>query len=184
MNIIEPHEKDFDNCITFFEKNISKIRTNRITTELISDVLINVYGTKTPLEQVASLSLIGPRTIMIESWDKSIIKEIANSLTNMELGAIPNIEGQIIHLNLPPLNEDTRKKMVKLLHSKAEESRISLRSIRDKVKTVIIMAEKSKEITEDDKYILLEKLDKIISAKNEKIKLIGDKKEKEIMSNT
>lgn len=180
MDIIESHQIEFGKVIDFFKKDIQSIRTNRANPELVNHLLIEVYGTKTPLEQLATLSVPEPRTIVIQPWDKNIIKEIERSLAKADIGTSPVVNEGIIRLILPPLNEERRNGLVKILHTKLENARKSLRVIRDSVRDKIVKAERLKEIGEDDKYRLFEKLDKITGEHQEEIRLIGERKEKEI----
>lgn len=180
MDIIESHQTEFGKVIDFLKKDIQNIRTNRANPELVNHLLIEVYGTKTPLEQLATLSVPEPRTIVIQPWDKNIVKEIERALAKADIGTSPVVNEGVIRLILPPLNEERRKGLVKILHAKLENARKSLRVIRDSVRDEIVKAERSKEIGEDDKYRLFEKLDKVTGERQEEIKLIGERKEKEI----
>ncbi|MFA5051274.1 MAG: ribosome-recycling factor [Patescibacteria group bacterium] len=182
MNIIESHKQEFENIVEFFKKDIQSIRTNRATPDLVSHVLVSVYGAKTPLEQLASVNVPEPRTIVIQPWDKSIIKEIEKALSSVDLGASPLSQEGIIRLVLPALSEETRNNLVKILKTKLEHAHQSLRKNRDLVREKIIKAERAKELSEDDKFSLLEDLDKFTVAKQEEMKLICERKEKEITS--
>jgi len=181
MDIIESHQQEFDKVIDFLKKDIQGVRTNRASPDLVAHLLVDAYGVKTPLEQLAALSVPEPRTIVIQPWDKNIVKEIERALISIDLGVMPNVSGGIIRLNLPPLNEETRKRLVKILQTKLEEARKSLRVVRDTIRDKIVKAERSKEITEDDKYRLFENLDNLTGQKQDQIKSIEEKKEKEIM---
>lgn len=182
MDIVEFHKEEFDKVVIFLKKDIAAIRTGRASPELVAHILVKAYGTKTPLEQLAALSVPEPRTIVIQPWDKNIVKEIEIALSSADLGTALQVDDDgTIRLSLPALNEETRKKLAKVLHSKLENARKSLRSVRDKVRESIVKAERDKEITEDDKYRLFEDLDKRSGEKQDEIKLIGERKEKEIM---
>ena len=180
MDIVESHQSEFGKAVDFLKKDIQSLRTNRANPELIAHILIEVYGTKTPLEQLATLNVPEPRMIVIQPWDKNILKEIEQALSRADLGASVVSNEGIIRLSLPPLNEERRKGLVKNLHTKLENARKSLRSIRDSVREEIVKAERSKEITEDDKYRFFENLDKLTGEYQDEIKLIGERKEKEI----
>src|SRR6056297_708491 len=152
-NIIEKHKKSFDKAVHFGKQDISSIRTNRASSKLVNNILVKSYGTKTPLEELASISVSDARTIVISPWDKNIAKEIEKALSQSDLGASPNIgQDNVIRINLPPLNQETREKIIKVLHQKLENARESLRSIRDEVKGEIEKSERNQDITEDDKY--------------------------------
>jgi ribosome recycling factor len=175
-------KQEGEKIIDFFKKDIQGLRTNRANVQLVSHLLVDVYGIKTPLEQLATITIPEPRSIMIQPWDKNLIKEIEATLTQADLGALPVVKDGVIHLNLPPLNEETRKKMVKLLQQKAENSRIKLRNLRDEYRSKILQLAKEKEISEDQKYRLLEDLDKKNKELMDEIETIKERKEKEIMT--
>jgi ribosome recycling factor len=146
----------------------------------VAHILVDAYGVKTPLEQLAAITVPEPRLIIIQPWDKNIIKEIEVALTQANLGTIPTVKETVIHINLPPLNEETRKNLVKILSQKLEKARNALRNLRDEFRSKINKAAKEKEITEDDKYRLFEDLDKKTAKFMEEIETIGQRKEKEI----
>lgn len=180
MDIIESHRPEFNKAIDFLKKDVQSLRTNRANPELVNHLLIEVYGIKTPLEQLATLNVPEPRIIVVQPWDKNIVKEIEQALSKTDLGFSVNAVEGMIRLSLPPLNEERRKDLVKILHNKLENVRKSLRNIRDSVREEIIKSERSKEITEDEKYRFFENLDKLTNEYQEEIKLIGERKEKEI----
>ncbi len=180
MDIIDSRQAEFDKVIDFLKKDIQGVRTNRANVDLVTHILVEVYGTKTPIEQLASISVPELRTIVIQPWDKNVIKEIERALSTADLGTMPSVSEGVVRLNLPLLNEETRKRLVKILQTKSENARKSLRSVRNSVREEIIKAERAKEITEDDKYRLFEDLDKLMAEKQNEIKLIGERKEKEI----
>lgn len=185
MDITQIHKLETDKVIDFLKKDVSSIRTNRANIDLVNHVMVEVYGNKTPLEQLACINAPESRLIVIQPWDKNVIKEVERALTLVDLGTTPSVSDDgIIRLKLPPLNEETRKNLVKILNSKLENARKILRSIRDNIRSDIIKAKAEKEITEDDKYRLLEELDKLSSRKHDEIRLIGERKEKEIMGLT
>lgn len=182
MDIVQSHEEEFEKAINFLKKDIQTIRTNRASIDLVANISVNVYEGKRPLEELASLSIPEPRTIVIQPWDKNIIKEIGQALSLINIGTSPQVSDDgIIRLNLPPLNEETRKDLVKILQTKLENTRKAFRSIRSSVRDEIIKAENAKDISEDDKYRLFDSLDELTNKNQEKIVLINKEKEKEIM---
>ncbi len=180
MDFIEAHQEKFNKIIDFLKKDIQSLRTNRVSTELVAHVLVDVYGVKTRLDQLASLSTPEPRLILIQAWDKSVSKNIEQALSVANLGATPTVTDGFIRLKMPALNEDTRKSLIKVLHDKLENSRRSLRNVRDEIREQIVKDERAKEISEDDKYRLFDQVDKLSREKQDEIKLIGQKKEEEI----
>jgi ribosome recycling factor len=181
MDFIKNNQEKFTKVIDFLKRDIQSLRTNRVSTELVAPVLVEAYGVKTRLDQLASLSVPEPRLILIQPWDKNLFKNIEQALVKAEVGSMPVISDGFIRLKMPSLNEETRKHLVKVLHEKLENSRRNLRGIRDEIREEIVTAERNKEISEDDKYRFFDELDQLTREEQEKIKEIGDKKEKEIM---
>jgi len=180
--MIEENRIKFEQVIEACEKDIASLRAARANPSLVENILIDAYGTKTPLIQLATLSTPDARTLVIQPWDKSIVKEIETSITNSDIGINPVNEGEIIRLVIPQLTEERRKELVRSLGKKIEQYRISLRNIRDEIREQITEAQKNKEITEDDKYKFFSDLDNMTTEYNKKIKEISDKKENEIIT--
>ncbi len=178
---LEIYKPEFNKFIDFFKKEIQAIRTSRATPELVAHILVRAYGVKTPLEQLASINIPEPRLIIIQPWNKEIFKEIEKALTEANLGSFPSIKGESLYLQLPPLSEETRNNLVKILRSKAEQIRAEVRRLRDEIRSKIIKEERAKTITEDMKYRLLEQLDKMTGQYIEEVRKIVERKESEIM---
>lgn len=173
--------EQFDKTIEHFKQEISGLRTGRATPALVEDVTVEAYGTKQQLKAVASITVLDAKTIAIEPWDKSIIKDIESALrSNTQLGLNPVNDGKVIRLALPELTQERRAELIKLLHQKMEQARIAVRKIREERKDEIDRALKEKQIGEDERYGLQDELDTTVKEYNEKIKTIGEEKEKEI----
>ncbi len=181
MYSLDPHIGDFDATIEHFKQDISGLRTGRVNPSMVDAIMIDAYGVKTPLLQLASISCPEPRTIMIQPWDKSIAKDIDSALQRSDLGLSPVVDGDIVRLNFPPLTEEKRKELVKLLGQKAEEAKVSLKQKREKVRDEIVSQQSVATITEDDKFQAFDRLDKAVRDYQEKIKNISETKEAEIM---
>ena len=183
MELIEKHKGDFEKSLKILEDDSATLRVGRANPMIVENLMVAAYGgAPTPLKQMASISVPEARTLLIQPWDKSISKDIEKAIIAANLGINPVNEGQQIRLTIPPLTEESRKELVRSVGEKMEKTRIAVRQLRDKVKDEIVKAEKSNEITEDDKYDLQKKLDDLVKEYNEKIKTIGDKKENEIMT--
>ena len=180
--VIEDSKQQFEKTLEFLKESISSLRTGRVSPSLIEKIMIESYGTKSELRNLAALSSPEPRTISIKPWDKGIIKDIEKALNNSDLNISPVVDEDLIRLNFPQLTEETRKELVKVLAKKLEEAKISLRKQRDKIKETILNLEKEKEIGRDEKFTSLKELDDLTREYNEKIKDIGLSKEKEIMT--
>lgn len=181
-SIINEHEEEFQKAIDFFKTEISGLRTGRATPALVENIPVMAYDQKMELKGLASISAPDPKTIVIDPWDKNLLKDIEKAINESDVGISPVVDGTVIRLNMPQMTEENRKEMVKILRQKAEQARVAIRGIREKVRDKIIKAEENKEITEDDRYKLQEQLDKHVNELNDTIERIADEKEQEIMT--
>ena len=168
--------------ISVFEENLSEIRAGRANPAILNKVMINYYGTPTPVNQVAGISVPEARLIVIQPWDASILKEIEKAILASDIGINPNNDGKVIRLAFPELNEERRKEIVKDIRKMAEEAKVAVRSIRrdgiDEAKKL----EKDSEISEDELKVAEDKIQKLTDKYVEEIDKILGAKEKEVMS--
>lgn len=176
------YTEQFDKTIDYLKQEINTLRTGRATPALVEDITIEAYGTRQPLKSIASIQISDAKTIQIQAWDKSILASIEAGIRVSPLGMNPINDGVSIRINLPDLTTDRRAELIKVLHTKLEQARISMRKIREEVRAQIDNAEKEKEISEDEKFKLQDDLEKDVKEYNEKIKQIGEEKEKEVMT--
>jgi len=167
--------------IQSLEEDLSAIRTGRASPALVEHLSVEYYGAPTPLMQLASISVPEPRVLMIRPFDPSTMKAIEKAILASELGLTPNNDGKVIRLNLPVLNEQRRKDLVKLVHARLEEARVSCRNIRRDVLKDLREFEKEKLISEDDLKRGEDDLQKLTDKTIQIIESVGIKKEKEIM---
>lgn len=177
---ISEHKSSFDKAIEHLKLDISSLRTGRATPALVEDIIIEAYGTKQPLKALASISVADPKTLNIDPWDKSVMLAVENGLRASQLGINPVNDGKLIRLPLPDLTHERRAELIKVLHQKLEQARITIRKIREEVRSFFEESEKNKEISEDEKYKMQESLEKMVKDYNDEIKKIGEDKEKEI----
>lgn len=181
--IINEKKSSFEKAIEHFKFEASKLRTGRANPSMVEDLLVDYYGTKTPLKQIASINTPEPRQITIQPWDRGAIGPIESAIRNSsELGLNPVNDGILIRINIPTLTEERRKDMVKILNQKTEESRILVRGAREEALKEIEKAEKEGQIGEDDKFKGKEKLQEVVDEYNKKIEDLRVEKEKEIMT--
>ena len=177
--------KDADNrmkgAIQALEEDLAVIRTGRANPGLVEKLPIEYYGMETPLFQLASISVPEARALMIKPFDPSSLKAIEKAIMASELNLTPNNDGKVIRLNLPPLTEDRRHDLVKLVHARLEESRIAIRNIRRNSMKDLRDFEKEKMISEDDLSEGEEELQKLTDKFIDEIDKTGEHKEKEIM---
>lgn len=178
---IESKQGDFEKAIDFFRSEVMSLRTGRANPNILENVQVDVYGTKTPLNGVASINVPDGQSIVISPWDKNIIKDVEKTLANAELGVGIVNEGEQIRLTVPKMTEENRKELVKKLNEMQEATRVTFRQLRDDIKQQIEKAEKGNEITEDDKFLFIKELDDEAKSRNEELKELRDKKEEEIM---
>lgn len=182
QEIIKNTEKSMEESFDFLKNELSKIRTGRANIELVSDVSVECYGTKTPLKQLATITAPEPQAIVIQPYDKNTLGDIEKGIQASQLELNPVNDGSVVRINIPPLTEERRKEIVSIMKQKLEESRISIRTVREKGWKEIKELESGGKITEDDKFKAQEDLNKIVEDFNKKIEELGDNKEKEILS--
>jgi ribosome recycling factor len=181
-DIIQNSKIDFDKAVDNLNHELSTLRVGRANPVIVDGIMVEVYGVRTPLKQMASITVPEARTLLIQPWDKSTSKDIEKAIIQANIGINPVNEGAVVRLTVPQLTEETRKSLVKNVGEKMEKTRITIRQIRDRVKDEINKSEKNKEIAEDEKFALQKKLDDMVKDYNEKVKQIGEKKEEEIMT--
>jgi ribosome recycling factor len=179
---IQARQADVDQAIEHFKTDIGSLRTGRATPALVDNIQVLCYGVRTPIIQLASISVPEPRTIRIDPWDKNILKDVEKSINEANLGLQAVVDGKIIRINIPAMTEENRRDLTKILKEKLEKSKIELRGIREEIKSAIEDAEKDKEITEDDRFSYVEELNKEIESWNKKVIALAEAKEKEIMT--
>jgi ribosome recycling factor len=172
---------DMDKSIESYEKEIGKVRTGRASLSLFDSVRVDYYGTPTALNQVANVSIPEARLITIQPWDNQIIKEIEKAILKADLGLTPNSDGKIIRVSIPPLTEDRRKELVKMVKKISEAAKVSVRNHRRKINDDLKAAKNDKLISEDDMFKSQEEVQKMTDDYVKKCDAVGDNKEKEIM---
>lgn len=179
--IYKEAEARMKGAIQALEEDLSGIRTGRAHPALVEKLPVEYYGSPTPLVQLASISVPEPRSLLIKPFDPATLKTIERSILASDLGLTPNNDGRQIRLNLPALTEERRRDLVKLVHHRLEESRVSVRNIRRDMIKDLREFEEEKMISEDDLKKGEEELQKITDRYVEEINAIGERKEKEIL---
>jgi ribosome recycling factor len=168
-------------AVTNLEDDLAAIRTGRASPALVERLDVEYYGTPTPLQQLASISAPEPRLVTIKPFDPSSLKDIERAIQASDLGLTPNNDGKIIRLNIPPLTEERRHELVKVVRARAEEARVAVRNVRRDVQNDLREYEKEKLISEDDLYRAEERLQKQTDEHVESINQLSDKKEAEVL---
>lgn len=179
--VYEETEDRMGKSETALRNELKRVRTGRATLSLLDGIRVNYYGTMTPINQMASLSVPDSRLITIQPWDVSVIKEIEKAILKSDLGLTPSSDGKIVRISIPPLTEQRRKELVKVVNKICEDHKVAIRNIRRDANELIKSLKKDSEIAEDDAFRAQDKIQKIT---DEHIKLIDEiykEKEKEIL---
>ena len=177
-NIKEKMEK----TISVFSEKLSEVRAGRANPAILNKVKIDYYGTPTPINQVAGISVPEARLIVIQPWDGSILKEIEKEILKSDIGINPNNDGKVIRLSFPELTEDRRKEIVKDIRKMAEEAKVAVRSIRRDAIDEAKKAQKDSEMSEDELKSAEDSIQKLTDKYVAKVDEILEAKEKEVMS--
>jgi ribosome recycling factor len=180
-DMLKDAESRMHGAIQSLTDDLATIRTGRASPALVEKLPIEYYGSPTPLMQLATISVPEPRSLMIKPFDQSTLKNIERAIQASDLGLNPNSDGKVIHLNLPPLNEERRRNLVKQVHGRLEEARVAVRNIRRDVHNDMREYEKEKLISEDDLKRGEEELQKLTDRYIEDVSRHGQIKEREIM---
>ena len=168
-------------AIQSFEDDLASIRTGRATPALVERLSVEYYGAPTPLQQLATISVPEARQLLIKPFDATSLKAIERAILASELGLTPNNDGKAIRLNLPPLNEERRRDLARVVNTRTEEARVSVRNVRRDLIKDLREFEKEKLISEDDLKRGEEDLQKLTDEMIKEIDEIGERKQKEIM---
>ena len=174
-------ESRMSRALEALERDLAAIRTGRAATALVERIPVEYYGTSTPLNQLASISVPEAHSIVIQPWDRSALGAIEKAIQKSDVGLMPNVDGTAVRLNIPPLTEERRKDMVKLVHKRMEEARVEIRNDRRDVADHIKRAEKDGDLTSDDARREQDVLQKVTDRWTAEVDRVGKHKEQEIM---
>ncbi|MFN3813160.1 MAG: ribosome recycling factor [Aquificaceae bacterium] len=175
--VFKSAEEDMKKAMGYFKNEVSGLRTGRASSSLIEELKVDYYGSKVPLKQLGSISVPEVNQIVIQIWDSNAVSSVEKTIIE-NLKLTPQKQGNILRIVLPPLTQERRKELVRMLHKIAEEARIAVRSIRRDAKEII---EELEGVSEDDIKRALEKLQKLTDRYVEEINKLTQAKEKEIM---
>lgn len=175
-------EERMKKTISVYEENLSEIRAGRANPAILNKITVDYYGTATPINQMAGISVPEARLIVIQPWDMSVLKEIERAILASDIGITPNNDGKVIRLNFPELNEERRKELVKDIRKMSEEAKVAVRSVRRDGIDEFKKMQKDSSITEDELKQAEDQIQKLTDKYVEQIDKITDSKEKEIMT--
>jgi len=167
--------------IRVFREDLAAIRTGHATPALVEHIKVDYAGVPTPLNQLAGISAPEVGLLVIHPWDKSSISSIEKTILKSDLGLNPSSDGNIIRISIPPLSEERRQELIKVVHKRAEERRIVLRNLRHEAMNELKKLEKDKEISQDEQRRALDQLQKLTDRFMSEVEQVGKDKEKELM---
>jgi ribosome recycling factor len=179
--VVHGTEDKLKKSIDFVSREFSEIRTGRAHPGLVEGLHVDYYGTPTMLKQLAQISIPDPHMLVIQPWDPSAIPEIEKAVLKSNLGLNPSNDGKIVRISVPALSKDRREEMAKMVHKKAEDGRISLRTIRHEAKAHLEKLEKDKAVSEDDKFRGIDEVQKLVDKYSARVEEMLKAKEKEIL---
>jgi ribosome recycling factor len=181
-SILQSHTQHFDGVISRLHEELTSIRTGRANVGLLATVIVESYGSKMPLQQVASVTVSDAKTLTISPWDKGLMGAIEKGIQAANLGLTPGNDGSVIRINIPPMTEDRRKEMVKTVSQIGEQARIGIRQVREDAVKAMKRAKDDNQIGEDDLSAGQKRLQDMVDKYNAQVKEIITDKEKEIMT--
>ncbi len=170
-----------EKAVEDFRKDLASVRTGRANVALLDHVRVDYHGTPMPINQLGTLNVPDPMTIVIAPWDPSAVTAIDRAIRISDLGLNPTNDGKVLRVPIPPLTEDRRKDLVKHIHRVLENHRTAVRNIRRDLKEAIEKLEKDKKISEDERKRSLDELEKLTHSETKKIEDLSATKEKEVM---
>jgi len=180
-SIFQDTRESMEKSIVALKNELNRVRTGRASLSIFDDIRVDYYGTLTPLNQMASLSVPESRLITIQPWDVSIIKEIEKAILKSDLGLTPSNDGKLMRISIPALTEDRRKQLVKVVQKKGEEHKIAVRNIRRDSNDLLKGLKKDGDISEDDAFRAQDQVQKITDEHIKRMDEICKEKEQEIL---
>ena len=182
LAIIEQKQTEFQKAVDHLKQELATLRTGRANAALVEHLSVEYYGSPTPLIQIAQILVPEARVIAIQPYDKSALKDIEKAVQQSNLGITPVNDGNMVRLNIPPMTEERRKELVKVVGQMSEKARVSIRNVREEVWKEIQKMETEGKISEDDKIAGKEELQEVVDKFNAEIKTMTEAKEKEVMT--
>lgn len=180
-DIFSDAERRMSKAVEALKQDLASIRTGRANSALVERIQVDYYGAPTPINQLATISVPDARQLVIQPWDRKILTDIEKAIQRSDLGINPNNDGQVIRLVIPPMSEERRRDMVKMLHKKLDEHKVAVRNIRRDAHDKLRDREKKKEISEDELKRNTDKLQKLTDRYIDDMDKVGKAKELEIL---
>ena len=174
-------EARMSDAVEAMDRDFNHIRTGRASTSLVERISVDYYGTQTPLNQLASISVPESTTIVIQPWDRSVLGAVEKAIQKSDVGITPNNDGTVVRLNIPPLTEERRKDLVKQVHKRMEETKVEIRNHRRDALEAIRQREKDGDLGSDEAHREQESLEKLTHKWTDEVDRVGAAKEAEVL---
>jgi ribosome recycling factor len=168
-------------AVDAMERDFQAFRTGRASTALVERLTVDYYGTQTPLNQLAGISVPESHQIVIQPWDRAVLGAIEKAIQKSELGLVPNVDGTVVRLNIPPLTEERRKDLVKSVHKRMEDARVEVRNLRREAADDLKKEERDGDVGADESHRQLDQLQKTTDRWISEVDRLGAAKEQEVM---
>jgi ribosome recycling factor len=179
--IITDADHKMARAIDAMERDFQGIRTGRASTALVERITVDYYGTQTPLNQLAGISVPEPHQIVIQPWDRGVLGAIEKAITKSDIGLTPNVDGTVVRLNIPPLTEERRRDLVKVVHKRMEEARVEIRNIRREANDQLKREERDGDVGTDEAHRQGDTLQKTTDRHIAEVDRRGATKEQEVL---
>jgi ribosome recycling factor len=179
--IITTAEQKMARAVEAMERDFGGIRTGRASTALVERIHVDYYGTQTPLNQLAGISVPEAHQIVIQPWDRAVLGAIEKAIIRSDIGLTPNVDGTVVRLNIPPLTEERRRDIVRLVHKRMEDARVEIRNLRREATEAIRRQEREGEIGADDAHRFLDLVQRTTDRFVAEVDRLGDAKEEEVL---
>ncbi len=174
-------ERKMARAVEAMERDFQGLRTGRASTALVERLIVEYYGTPTPLNQLAGISVPEAHQIVIQPWDRSVLGAIEKAIQKSDIGLVPNVDGAVVRLNIPPLTEERRRDIVKAVHKRMEEARVEIRNLRREANDALRKEEKDGDLGTDAAHREVDALQKVTDRFIAEVDQVGAHKEHEVM---
>jgi len=179
--ILSDAERKMARGVEVMERDLAGVRTGRASTTLVERIHVDYYGTQTPLNQLAGISVPEPHQIVIQPWDRGVLSAIEKAIIKSDIGLVPNVDGTVVRLNIPPLTEERRKDLVRVVHKRMEEARVEIRNLRRDAADHLKKEERDGTVGTDEAHRQLEQLQRTTDRHIAEVDRVGAVKEQEVL---
>ena len=179
--VLASAEHKMARAIEAMQRDFQAVRTGRASTSLVERIHVDYYGTETPLNQLAGISVPEAHQIVIQPWDRGVLGAIERAIIKSDIGLMPNVDGTVVRLNIPPLTEERRKDLVRVVHKRMEEARVEIRNLRREAADVLKREERDGEVGADEARRQMEALQRVTDRSVGEVDRLGQAKEQEVL---